>query len=89
MPLQPSRMKVIQSKMKELDWPQHVPMINHLGFFQTLKVDKNAVRGWIWPNFEIIQDFMVDLMTCKKNEDQIQNECPRVVTSIVQTLNSS
>ena len=33
----PARMKVIESKMKKLEWSQHFPIISLWGFFQTLK----------------------------------------------------
>ena len=37
MSLSPARMKMIQSKMKELKWSQHFPIISLWGFFKTLK----------------------------------------------------
>ena len=39
-----------------------------------------SVAGLIWPNFEPIQAFIVDLVTCKNKEDPIKNEGARVVT---------
>ena len=41
----------------------------------------SAVHGRIWSNFELIQDFMVVLATCK-NEDPIKNEGARVFTTL-------
>ena len=32
-----ARMKMIQSKMNELEWSQHFPIISLRGFFKTLK----------------------------------------------------
>ena len=36
----------------------------------------------IWPNFELVRDFMVGLITCKNEEDQIENEGARVATRL-------
>ena len=33
----PARMKLIESKVKELEWSQHIPIINLWGILQTLK----------------------------------------------------
>ena len=33
-----------------------------------------AVHGRIWSNFELVQDFMVVLITCKNEEDPFKNE---------------
>ena len=37
---------------------------------------------WIWPNFKFIRDYIVVLVTCKKEEDPIKNEGTRVLTSL-------
>ena len=42
----------------------------------------SAVRGRILPNFELIQDIMVVLHTCKNDEDPIKNEDARVLTRL-------
>ena len=42
----------------------------------------STVQGLIWQNFKRIQDFMVVLVTCKNEEDPIQNEGARVVTTL-------
>ena len=39
----------------------------------------SAVRGRIWPNFELIRDFMVVIVTCKNKEDSIKNEDARLI----------
>ena len=36
----------------------------------------------ICPNFQLIQAFMVDLVTSKNGEDQVKNEGARVVTTL-------
>ena len=38
------------------------------------------VRSRIWPNLELIRYFVVVLVTCKNEEDQIKNEGARVPT---------
>ena len=43
---------------------------------------KSTVHDRIWPNFELIQDFMVVLVTCKNEEDSIKNEGARVATRL-------
>ena len=54
-----------------------------MGFFQTLKGCYNsAALSLIWPNFELFQDFMVVLVTCKNEEDPIKNEGARVFTTL-------
>ena len=39
-------------------------------------------RGHIWPKFELIQAFMVVLLTYKNEEDPSKNESARVVTTL-------
>ena len=43
-------------------------------FSRCSKTANSTVCGWIWPKFELIQDFMVALITCKNEEDPIKNE---------------
>ena len=42
---------------------------------------KSAVRGWIWPNFKLIRNYMAVLITYR-NEDPVVNEGARVATEI-------
>ena len=42
----------------------------------------SAVNGWTWPNFELIQDFIVVLITCKNEEDPIKTKGARVLTTL-------
>ena len=65
----PARMRMIDSKIKELEWSQD---FSHY---------KSAVLGPIWPNFKLIRDFMDVLVTCKYEEDPIKNEGARVDTT--------
>ena len=51
------------------------------GDFSRRSVAANsAVLSLIWPNFELVRDIMVVLVTCKNEEDQIKNEGARVLT---------
>ena len=40
----------------------------------------SAVLSSTWPNFELVRDFMIALVTCKNNEHPIKNEGARVFT---------
>ena len=42
----------------------------------------SAVRSLILSDFEPIRIFMIVLVTCKKDEDQIKNKGTRVVTTL-------
>ena len=75
MSLLPARMKRIQSKMKALEWSQHYLLI----FTRSRAANSNVSDG-ILPKYEPIQAFMVDLITCKNEEDLLENEGTRVVT---------
>ena len=45
---------------------------------------KSAVHEpWIWPNFQLIRDYIVVLVTCKNEEGPIKNEGARVVTTFL------
>ena len=37
----------------------------------------------MWPKFNLIQAFMVVLVTCKNDEDQFKNEGAKVVTTFL------
>ena len=80
MPLFPARMKMIQSKMKALEWSQHFSHYKSMGIFPDAA--NSTVLGPIWPNYELVPDVMDDLVTCKNKEDPIKNESARVVTRI-------
>ena len=59
------------------------PIISLWGFFKKLKGSLNpTVQGLIWLNLEPIQAFMVDLVTCKNDEDPIKNVGAKVVTTL-------
>ena len=82
MSLLPARMKMIQSKIKELEWSQHFSHYKSMGIFpdaQGKLTPQSLVRsGRIW---KLVQDIMVVLVTCKYEEDPIKNEGARVFTT--------
>ena len=53
-----------------------------IDFFRRLMVAYSVVSGGILPKFELIQAFMHIPITCKYEEDPIQNEGARVVTTL-------
>ena len=50
-------------------------------FLKRSRVNNSEVSGRILPKFELIQAFIVVLITCKNEEDPIKNEGARVLTS--------
>ena len=68
-------MKTIQAKMKGLECSHSFSHCTSMGiFFKRLREANSAVRSRIWQTFELIQAFMVVLLTCKNEEDSIKNE---------------
>ena len=49
-------------------------------FFRRSRATNSEVSGGILPKFELIQAFIVVLITCKNEEDPIKNEGTRVLT---------
>ena len=52
-------------------------------FFRCSRADNSEVRDGILPKFKPIQAFMNDLVTCKNEEDPLENEGTRVVTTFL------
>ena len=75
-------MKKIQFKIKVLECSQDFSHYKSMGIFPDAQEQLTAVHGWIWSNFELVQDFMVVLITCKNEEDPIKNEGARVFTTL-------
>ena len=71
----PTRMKMIHTKMKELEFHKISSIISLWGANST-------VLGPIWPNFKLVRDVMDVLVTCKYEEYPIKNEGARVVTTL-------
>ena len=51
-------------------------------FFWRSRAANSVVGGQIWPKFELIQDIMHVLITCKFEKDRINSNGEKVVTSI-------
>ena len=78
----PTRMKLIHTKMKELEWSQDFSHYKSMGHFsRRSRAANSAVLGQIWPKFELVRDIMVVLVTCKYEEDPIKNEGAIVFTT--------
>ena len=76
--LLPARMKKINSKMKALEWSQHYSLI-----LIRSRAANSEVSDVILPKFKPTQAFMADLVTCKNDEDPLENEGTRVVTTFL------
>ena len=59
-----------------------LPLQVYGDFSRRSRAANSAVNGRIWSNFELVQDFMVVLVTCKNEEDAIKNEGARVFTTL-------
>ena len=53
-----------------------------LFFFRRSRAANSVVGSLIWPKFELIQDIMHVLITCKFETDRINSNGEKVVTSI-------
>ena len=83
MSLLPARMRMIQSKMKELECSQDYSHNRYMGdFSRRSRAANSAVLGPIWPNFELVRDVLNVLVTCNYEEYPIKNEGARVVTTL-------
>ena len=56
----PARMRMIESKMKELEYSQDFSHYKSMGnFTRCSRAANSAVLGRIWPKFELVRDIMV------------------------------
>ena len=78
----PARMRLIKSKMKEVECSQDFSHYKSGDFSRRSRAANSAVLGPIWPNFELVRDLMDVLITCKYEEYPIKNEGARVVTTL-------
>ena len=78
----PARMRMIDSKMKELECSHDFSHYKSMGIFsRRSRAANSAVLGPIWPNCELVRDVIDVLVTCKYEEDPIKNEGARVDTT--------
>ena len=71
-------MSSITARMKKIQ----LKMIKNGDFSRRSRAANSAVLDPIWPNFELVQDVMDVLVTCKYEEDPIKNEGARVDTTL-------
>ena len=60
--------------MNELDGDSIFPLQVYGNCFRRSRAANSIVSGPIWPKFELVQDFMHVLITCKYKKDQIKTE---------------
>ena len=79
----PARMRLIKSKMKELECSQDFSHYKSMGIFSRRpRAAYSAVLGPIWPNFKLVRDVIDVLITCMYEEDPIKNKGARVFTTL-------
>ena len=78
----PARMRMIESKMKELECSQDFSNYKSGDFSRCPRAANSVVLSLIWPNFKLVRDVMYVLVTCKYEEDPIKNKGARVVTTL-------
>ena len=69
----PVTLMMIRSKMNELAWRQHFPIIGLWEIFRRSRADNSVVSGLIWPKLELVRDCMHVLVTCKYKKDWIKS----------------
>ena len=79
----PARMRLIKTKLKELECSQDFSHYKSMGIFSRRpRAANSAVLGPIWPNFDLVRDVIDVLITCKYEEDPIKNRGARVFTTL-------
>ena len=79
----PARMRLIKSKMKELECSQDFSHYKSMGiFFRCSRAANSAVPGRIGPNLELVRDVIDVIVTCKFEIDPIKNRGARVFTTL-------
>ena len=71
---------MIRSKINEIAWRQHFPIINLWEYFKCSRGANSVASGPIWPKFELVRDFMHGLVTCKYKKDRIKSNREKVNT---------
>ena len=84
MSLFPARMKKFPSKMKALEWSQHFSHCKYIGVcFRPSMAANSAIHSRIWPNFELILDFMIVQVTFKIEAVPIKKRRCQSVKNII------
>ena len=58
------------------------PLQVYGNIFKRSRAANSAVHGRIGPNFKLVRDFMVVLLTCKNEEDPIKKEGTGMLTRL-------
>ena len=58
-------------------------------FFRRSRAANSPVLGQIWLKFELIQDIVDVLITCRYEEDPIKNEGARVLTRLYEVFSDA
>ena len=74
----PARMKMIHSKISG----HNIFPLFLWEFSRRTRAANSAVFSPTWPNFKLVRDFKVVLVTCKNEEDPTKNEGARVFTTL-------
>ena len=56
------------------------------GLFRHSRASNSEVNSLIWPEFEVILDFMVILVTCKFDEDPIKSDVALLRTTFLSII---
>ena len=83
----PATLMMIRSKMNELAWRQHFPILSVWEFFRRSRAANSIGSGQIWPKFELVREFMHVLVSCKYKKDRIKIK-PRKAGDIVFPITS-
>ena len=78
----PASMKRIRSNTAEKTWWLRFSHYKSMGIFSDAQGQLTVIGGPIWPKFELIQDIMHVLITCKFEKDRINSKGEKVVSRI-------
>ena len=76
----PATSIMIQSKLNELAWRHHFPILSLWEIFKNSRAANSIISGPIWPKFELVRDFKHVLVTCKYKKDRMKNNREKVKT---------
>ena len=68
----PATLMMSRSKMNELAWRHHFPIISLWEIFRRSRAANSVVSGPSWLKSELVRDFMHVLVTCKYKKDRIK-----------------
>ena len=77
----PATLMMIRSKVNELAWRQHFPIISLWEIFRRSRAAHSVVSGPIWPKFKLIRACMNVLVICKYKKDRIKHNREKVASS--------